>query len=58
MALIRERNASAAIPTIRNGIDNSQTIGHRNSASNAIGQHNTSRIAHNNNTNNTLISVS
>jgi hypothetical protein len=53
--LISERNASAAIPTIRNGIDNSHTIGHKTSAANAIGQHNTNKIAHNNNIINTFI---
>gem|GEM_PF-3755140 len=55
MALSSARNASAAIPTIRNGIDKSQTIGHKTSATNAIGQHNTSKIDHNSNMSNTLI---
>jgi hypothetical protein len=55
IALISERNASAAIPTIRNGIDKSHTIGHNISATNAIGQHSTNNIAHNNNMSNTLI---
>ena len=55
MDLISARNASAAIPTIRNGIDKSHTIGHKTSATNAIGQHNTSNIAHNRNMTNTLI---
>jgi hypothetical protein len=55
MALSSERNASAVIPTTRNGIDNSQTIGHKISANNAIGQHNTIKIEHNNNMSNTLI---
>jgi hypothetical protein len=55
IALINARNASAAIPTIRNGIDNSHTIGHKKSATSAIGQHKTNNIAHNNNITNTLI---
>jgi hypothetical protein len=55
MDLISARNASAAMPTIRNGIDKSHTIGHNTSASNAIGQHNTNKIAHNRNMSNTLI---
>jgi len=52
MDLIRARNASAAIPTIRNGIDKSHTIGHKISATNAIGQHNTNNIDHNSNISN------
>jgi len=55
MDLISARNASAEIPTIRNGIDKSHTIGHNTSANSAIGQHSTNRIAHNNNVTNTLI---
>jgi hypothetical protein len=55
MDLISARNASAAIPTTRNGIDKSHTIGHNISANIAIGQHSASKIAHNNNTANTLI---
>jgi hypothetical protein len=54
MDLISTRNASAAIPTIRNGIDKSHTIGHNTSANSAIGQHSASKIAHNNNVTNTL----
>jgi len=34
------KRASTVIPTIRNGIESSQTIGKRNSASSASGQHN------------------
>ncbi len=55
MAFINVRNASAAIPTMRNGIDKSHTIGHKTNANNATGQHSTSNIAHNSNINNTLI---
>jgi hypothetical protein len=55
IALNSESIASAAIPTIRNGIDNSHTIGHNSSANNATGQHNTNNIAHNNNMTNTFI---
>jgi hypothetical protein len=55
IAFINARNASAAIPTIRNGIDNSHTIGHKTSANSAIGQHSTNNIAHNSNITNTLI---
>ena len=43
------------MPTIRNGIDKSHTIGHKISATNTIGQHNTNNIAHNSNMSNTLI---
>jgi len=43
------------IPTIRNGIDSSHTKGHKTRANKAIGQHNTSNIAHNSNVINTLI---
>ena len=42
------------MPTIRNGIDKSQTIGHKISATNAIGQHSTSNIDHNSNMSNTF----
>jgi hypothetical protein len=55
MVFISAKNASAAIPTILNGIDNSHTRGHKTSASRAIGQHSTSNIAHNKNTTNVLI---
>jgi hypothetical protein len=55
MDLISAKNASAAIPTTRNGIDKSHTIGHNTNANNAIGQHSASKIAHNSNVTNTLI---
>ena len=42
------------MPTIRNGIDKSHTIGHKISANSAIGQHNTSKIDHNSNISNTF----
>ena len=54
MALISAINASAAIPTTRNGIDKSHTIGHKTSANNAIGQHSTNKTAHNSNMSNTF----
>jgi len=43
------------MPTMRNGINKSHTIGHNAKANSATGQHKTSNIAHNNNMINTFI---
>lgn len=55
MLLKSAKTASAAIPTTRNGSDNSHTTGHRINTAAASGQHTINKSVHNSITSNTFI---